>query len=241
MKIFTSFLMIALAAGISFGADVYVPEAGSAELKKKKKRKGGKIVVDPALPNVLVIGDSISIGYVRMVQNKLKGTCNVIRPSGNHQGTTHGLTIVEKLLAAQKKWDVIHFNWGLHDLKHVKVAGTSQNSNDPNDPQQADVTTYAANLDKLTVKLKASGARLIFATTTAYPDGVSPLRKPQYAVDYNDAAKAVMKKHGVAINNSPNFSHLQRIQKALQPETMTTLKSSDEYQKILAQQSNWKV
>ena len=31
-----------------------------------------------------------------------------------------------------KKWDVIHFNFGLHDLKHVKVAGTSENSNDFN-------------------------------------------------------------------------------------------------------------
>jgi acyl-CoA thioesterase-1 len=197
-------------------AEPYKPEAGSAELKKKKKGKkvGQKIAHDPKLPNVLIIGDSISIGYTGRVQQKLKGVCNVIRPKGNHQGTTYGLTIVDKLLAEQKKWEVIHFNWGLHDLKHVKVAGTSQNSNDENDPQQADLMTYSANLESLTKKLKASGAKMVFATTTAYPDGVSPLRKPQYAVDYNKAAKAIMKKHGVVVNDlhaltAPRLKELQ--------------------------------
>jgi acyl-CoA thioesterase-1 len=206
----TVFAVTALGA-----ADVYVPEAGSAELKKKKKRK---VVVkhDPSLPNVLVIGDSISIGYTPHLQQELKGVCNIIRPKGNHQGTTFGLTIVEQLLASQKNWDVVHFNWGLHDLKHVKTAGTSQTSNSPTDPQQADPTAYRANLTELVEKLKAgTDAKLIFATTTPYPDVSGPLRKASYAVAYNKIAKEIMATNDVAINDLhafmlPQLEKLQR-------------------------------
>ena len=73
---------------------------------------------------------------------------------------------------------MIHFSLGLHDLKHVEVAGTSQNSNDPNDPFQADLETYSTNMEEIVGKLKFSGATLIFATTTPYPECVSPLRDP---------------------------------------------------------------
>lgn len=35
---------------------------------------------DPALPNVLIVGDSISIGYTRAVRAALAGKANVFRP-----------------------------------------------------------------------------------------------------------------------------------------------------------------
>ncbi len=77
------------------------------------------------------------MGYTRSVQQKLTGKANIIHNPGNSQGTTHTLNKLDEWLDLQD-WDVIHFNLGLHDLKRVKVAGTSQNSNDPNDPYQAD-------------------------------------------------------------------------------------------------------
>lgn len=77
-----------------------------------------------ALPNVLIIGDSISIGYTPFVKQLLAGRANVMRPvlengkAENCQGTNNGVKNIKGWLG-DTKWDVIHFNFGLHDLKHV--------------------------------------------------------------------------------------------------------------------------
>jgi hypothetical protein len=39
--------------------------------------------VNPTLPNVLIIGDSISISYILPVRQRLEGIANVIRPVAN--------------------------------------------------------------------------------------------------------------------------------------------------------------
>ena len=81
---------------------------------------------------------------------------------------------------------------GLHDLKRVKVAGTSENSNDPNDPYQANLKTYGANMEEIVARLKQTDAKLIFATTTPFPAGVKPYRAPEDAEKYNEVAKKIM-------------------------------------------------
>jgi acyl-CoA thioesterase-1 len=100
----------------------------------------------------------------------------------------------------ESKWDVIHFNWGLHDLKHVDAISW-QNSNSFDDPYQADPETYKNNLTELVGKLKATGAKLIFATTTPYPDGVSPARLPSDAKVYNEIAREIMSANGIEVND----------------------------------------
>lgn len=190
------FTLLALCS-IAFGQDNYIPEGGSVEETQKKKKKSK---VDDSLPMVLILGDSISIGYTGGVKKALKGKANVIHNPGNSQGTTHTKANVDKWLKMQK-WDVIHFNLGLHDLKHVKVAGTSKNSDDPNDPYQADLQTYTTNMEVIVGKLKGSGAKLIFATTTPYPAGVSPYRDPADSAKYNAAAVAIMKKNDIPVND----------------------------------------
>jgi len=97
----------------------------------------------------------------------------------------------------------------------VTEAGTSKNSNDFNDPQQADAKTYKKQLQSLVEKLKASGAELVFATTTPYPAGVKPARKPSDAKVYNGIAVEIMKKEGVFVNDlyskvEPRLSELQK-------------------------------
>jgi lysophospholipase L1-like esterase len=194
--------MVTLAVLVMLGtlngvAQNYVPEEGSQELTKKKQKR---VKLDPNLLNVLIIGDSISIGYTRLVRTQLKGKANVIHNPGNAQGTTLGL-IKLKAWLGDTKWDVIHFNWGLHDLKHVTKAGTSNNSNDPNDPQQADLPTYIANMEVLVKQLKATDSTLIFATTTPYPEGVRPYRSPEDAAKYNGAALKIMKANEIQEND----------------------------------------
>lgn len=192
-------ILIALFAfcSLGFAQDTYVPEEGSVETKKRKKQE--EVKIDPNLPMVLILGDSISIGYTPGVQQALKGKANVIHNPGNSQGTTHTKKKIDQWLKMQD-WDVIHFNLGLHDLKRVK-ADSGKNSDDPNDPYQADLATYTTNLEEIVGKLKASGAKLIFATTTPYPAGVSPLRIPEDAAKYNAAALGIMKKNTIPVND----------------------------------------
>ena len=197
-------LMATLAAIVMLGAlngfaQQYIPEEGSQELKKNNRNENtGNL--DPNLPNVLIIGDSISIGYTGLVRTKLKGKANVIHNPDNAQGTTLGLAKLPEWLG-DTKWNVIHFNWGLHDLKHVTAAGSSKNSNDPTDPQQADLATYTANLEVLVKQLKATDSKLIFATTTPYPAGVRPCRLPEDAAKYNAAALNIMKANNIQVND----------------------------------------
>ena len=75
----------------------------------------------PHLPRVLLIGDSISIGYTVTVRELLGGTANVHRIPENGRDTEHGLKQLDTWLGDQP-WELIHFNFGLHDIKHVKGA-----------------------------------------------------------------------------------------------------------------------
>ncbi|MEE4285880.1 MAG: SGNH/GDSL hydrolase family protein [Mariniphaga sp.] len=162
------------------------------------------------LPNVLILGDSISIGYTPFVQEYLKGRANVFRPMlengkpENCAGTTKGVENIDRWLGS-KKWDIIHFNFGLHDIKHVDPV-TGENSQNPKHPQQANRKQYKKNLEIIAEKLKNTGAKLIFATTTPYPDEVEgPLRKPGMPQKYNRIAVKIMNKNGILINNLHAF------------------------------------
>jgi len=177
-------------------------------------------ITNKELPNVLIIGDSISIGYLPFVKELMKDKALVTRPYNedgnpeNCQGTTNGVKNIDRWIG-DTKWDVIHFNFGLHDIKHVDPV-TRENSKDPEHPHQADLKQYKKNLEVIVEKLKTTGAKLVFATTTPYPDEVGgPLRDPGMPEKYNKAALKIMKKNGIAVNDLydyvlPRMEELQR-------------------------------
>jgi lysophospholipase L1-like esterase len=149
---------------------------------------------DPKLPRVLLIGDSISIGYTIPVRKLLQGKANVHRIWENGGPTSNGLAKIDTWLAPGK-WDVIHFNWGLHDLKQV------------NGKYQVPLEEYEKNLTELVKKLKATGAKLIWATTTPVPEGEQkPPRKAEDPPRYNAVAKKIMDENGVAIDDLYAFA-----------------------------------
>lgn len=176
-----------------------------------------------ALPKVLILGDSISMAYTPHVRDALSGVARVYRPmrgnwrrAENCEGTTKGVVELERWLTAQGgDWDVIHFNFGLHDLKAVDPQ-TRKNSRKPSDPRQADLATYRENLEAIVAALEKTGAELVFATTTPVPEGgVAPHRDPEDVRRYNDAAREVMAAHGVAVNDlfafaAARLSEIQR-------------------------------
>ena len=159
------------------------------------------IVEDPALPRVLLIGDSISIGYTLPLRAALKGRANVHRPAENCQHTWKGLESIDRWLG-DGTWDVIHFNWGLHDLKHVDAQGRL--ALPPSGKQISTVEQYASNLEKLVDRLNATGAKLVWRPTTPVPHGARG-RIPSDLDRYNGAAREIMDRHGIEIDDMNAF------------------------------------
>jgi hypothetical protein len=161
------------------------------------------ITDNPALPRVLLIGDSISIGYTGPVRELLKDKANVHRIPQNGGPTKLGMEKIDAWLG-KGKWDVIHFNWGIHDLKYM-----------PDEKRQVEPGDYEKNLRALVAKMKATGARLIWATTTPIPSGeLVPPRRFGEVAEYNAIAEKVMKENGVAIDDlnaavTPQITKLQ--------------------------------
>ena len=70
------------------------------------------------LPRVLLMGDSISTGYTLPVRALLKGKANVHRIPINVGSTAQSVKYLTRWLG-DGEWDLIHFNWGMHDLSRM--------------------------------------------------------------------------------------------------------------------------
>jgi|TARA_R110000744_G_scaffold262470_2_gene377045 lysophospholipase L1-like esterase len=155
----------------------------------------------PKEPKILIIGDSISIGYFSKVKEALATKAIVMHNPGNAQHTGTGLEKIKDWIG-KEDWDIIQFNWGLWDLcyRHPdsKVYG---NRDKTKGTLTNDLQTYRQNLEELVSILKTStSAKLIFVTTTYVPVNEAG-RFSEDVVKYNAVAKSVMKKNGIIIND----------------------------------------
>jgi acyl-CoA thioesterase-1 len=190
-------------------AGLMVPMAGlQAQKPAEKEKPAPNPVTTPiqdvaGLPRVLLIGDSISMGYTLPTRKLLEGKANVHRIPTNGGPTKKGIDEINKWLGTGK-WDLIHFNWGIHDLKFM-----------PDGKRQVEAEDYEKNLRTLVARMKATGAKLIWATTTPIPSGdLVPARKFGEVKDYNEIAAKVMKENGVAVDDlnahiTPELAKLQ--------------------------------
>ena len=149
------------------------------------------------LPNCLLIGDSVAHGTFGLVKEKLKNTCALANIEGVTSGQEDGCawsTLTGGNDGLPIKWDVIHYNEGLHSLwpRYNTSDGLNQ---------------YATNLGKFTDDLKAAGAkRLIYATMTPFmpekylnPSRPNTPDDPQNDVEFKNAlAVKTVRAHGVA-------------------------------------------
>jgi len=184
-------LRFALATILVAGTAAFAQSATPKTTKATKRDPAMEPVTDqPGLPRVLLIGDSISIGYTLPVRDRLKGKVNVHRIPENGGPTTNGTAKITKWLGTNQ-WDVIHFNWGLHDLKFMD-----------NGKPQVSLEDYEKNLRELVKELKKTKAKLIWCATTPVPEAkLTPPRKDSDVQAYNAVAKKVMDEHKVAIND----------------------------------------
>ncbi len=152
-------------------------------------------------PNILIIGDSISIGYTPLVENYFVDKAIISHNPGNAQHTGTGLDKIEEWIGSGK-WDIIQFNWGLWDLCYRHPDSKVQGKRDKvNGKITYSVDDYKYNLDSIVSILEEkTEAKLIFVTTTYVPEDEAG-RYTDDAIKYNDAAKMVMKKHGVIVND----------------------------------------
>ena len=151
----------------------------------------------PNLPRVLLIGDSISMGYTLPVRKLLDGKANVIHPPVNCSDSGFGVKELDKWLG-DKPWDVIHVNFGLHDLKFVDAKGTMVAVE--KGKQRLSLSEYEANLRALVARLKATKAKLIWATTTPVPEGTTG-RIAGSEKAYNEIVLKVMTENQIPLDD----------------------------------------
>lgn len=154
----------------------------------------------PRVYNVLLLGDSISAGYKGAVAGQLRGVAAVTRGS-NGGSTIGGLENIDKVLG-ETRWDVIHFNWGLHDMTWQEIRI---------EPEDRGIDQYVARLERLVVRLKETDAHLIWATTTPWcPEVYAYINKrfkvalwysPEQEQAWKQAALKVMKRHDIEVND----------------------------------------
>ena len=155
--------------------------------------------IDPNLPTVVLIGDSIRLGYTSTVAQELAGLANVVGPTANGGDSSNVLSHIESW-AIRLQPEVVHFNCGIHDIKKSKQAGTFQTPPDK----------YEANLRKIVERLrKETKAKIIFALTTPLVDDRAAKMRLERDYEllnasteqYNEIARRVMKELGVPVND----------------------------------------
>lgn len=182
--------------------EVLQAELGNFYLPIHKKQKvAGQsnawdfIQDDPALPRVLLIGDSVSRGYTQAVRKEMAGEANVHRAPANCGPTATGLKKLDIWLG-DGNWDLIHFNFGIHDRK-------------------TPVADYEQRLDEIVTRLKGTGATVVWASSTPIPTDWKEGPELAAAIEERNAIAAkVMKKHGVATDDLFTFitPHLAEVQ-----------------------------
>ena len=163
-------------------------------------KTGAPLPLSKTKPNVLVIGDSVSIGYTPKIAAHMVDVALVqhspwdIRDGGAEE-TAYGVACLDYLLHSPSgvflKPDVIMFNWGLHD-------GPLKNETEPG--QYGLPAVYAEQLENITVRLIAAQpqAKLIFALTTAF---MCSATQDGCVVNLNNQATAIMKKYRIPTIN----------------------------------------
>ena len=150
------------------------------------------------MKNVLLIGDSIRVGYDKSVKASLEGIADVRFPIENCRFAAYVLRHFNEWVAKSEfeNIDVVHWNAGLWDVLR-------QFGEEPNTPLEI----YKYFIDRVCVRIKkfAPNAKVIFATSTAVrTEKMNPeifIRYNEEIEQYNAAAIEIVKKYGFEVND----------------------------------------
>lgn len=184
-------LFLGLSPDSLFGQQsVYLDSSSWEGYLEKSKNKGPAfdfVRRDPSLPDLLIIGNSISIGYTPTVRTLLQGRANVYRIPENGGDTRKFLERNQTWLEGVN-WEVIHINIGLHDLKRVDEGGQLNRDY----PRRISPENYSENLEGIFRILETNtDAVIVWASTTFVPEG-SKGRISGDEILYNKASMDVL-------------------------------------------------
>ena len=140
-------------------------------------------------PTMLVIGDSISIGYTPFLVPEFP-TLQVVHNPCNAMTSDYTRDHIASWLATRPSFDVITFNNGMWDI---------------NEWCQVPLDRYKANLVKIAEAVKAKTAHPYFVLTTQVPNGANG-RTDARAIAYNAAAVEVMNAEGIPVIDLHTYS-----------------------------------
>jgi lysophospholipase L1-like esterase len=148
------------------------------------------------MKKVVLIGDSIRMGYQKTVRRELQGVARVRVPRENGGPSDRVLANLEKWVIAQKP-DLVHINCGLHDLKKEFSDRKSA----------VPLGSYRKNVREILSRIRSgTRARVIWAATTPVNEEWHHKNKPfdRFEADvaaYNKAANAIAKDLGVPVDD----------------------------------------
>lgn len=143
------------------------------------------------LKNCLLIGDSVTNGLSSVASARLASVCQTqlwVNLNAQAESACFNVSGAATALGLPIKWDVIHFNEGLHSLW-------------PRVNTSIELEQWASQLGEFTDLLKTTGATLIYATMTPFmPEKyLNPPGAPRSDVETKNAvAVKTVKAHGVA-------------------------------------------
>jgi lysophospholipase L1-like esterase len=145
---------------------------------------------------VLLIGDSISLGYCPFVTAELADRCQVRRRAGICGDSRQLRAELDLHLAEAPAATLVHFNCGLHDLRCNRETGQLQ----------VPLESYRANLRLIVERLAATGKKLIWARITPVIFERHRLVKPEDRREedvaaFNAAADAIMAEAGIPLDD----------------------------------------
>lgn len=151
---------------------------------------------------VLLLGDSIRMGYDSYVKELLQGECEVYYDDeDNGRFAAYTLWQANQFFKQYGKFDVVHWNNGYWDM-NIEAPMT-----EPIHP----VEEYLHFLKRIITEIRRNGAEIIFATTlpvissgTATDNTGTGARvnySNEWVLEYNRAAKALMAEEGITVND----------------------------------------
>lgn len=149
------------------------------------------------MKNVLLIGDSIRMGYDKSVKQTLENIANVYFPNENCRFASYVLRYFHEYKAMVKtgEIDIIHWNAGLWDC--LRLFGE-----EPHTP----IEIYKYYIERICIRIKqlCPNAKVIFATSTrVQTEKMSSdfIRYNNEIEQYNTAAVEIVKKYGFSVND----------------------------------------
>jgi lysophospholipase L1-like esterase len=150
------------------------------------------------MKKVILIGDSIRIGYSPFVARELEGEAEIWGPEANGGTSRNILANLDEWVIARDA-DVVHINCGLHDLaRDWDEDGTPRVVRVP-------LEEYSPNVRRILSRIQESGKKVIWATTTPVHEenhkskGFDRLEGD--VLRYNEAATRVAGELGVPVND----------------------------------------